>query len=133
MSDRPRLPRFCRETREQLPALVAGELRGWPARAVRRHLRRCTDCRAEYDRQERLHAALVQLRGTAPEPPPGLLEDLLEVAHRRSLRQRLAVPTRGAVSGARPALSVTYLTVGAVASTGAGWALWRTARRLRRH
>jgi hypothetical protein len=44
------------------------------------------------------------------------------------LRERAAVPARGAVSGARPALSVAFLTVGAAASTGVGYAAWRTAR-----
>jgi hypothetical protein len=35
------------------------------------------------------------------------------------------------VSGARPALSVAFLTVGAAASTGLGWTVWRGVRRLR--
>jgi hypothetical protein len=43
----PRLPRFCREARSQLPALAAGELSGWPFHVVRAHLRRCTDCSAD--------------------------------------------------------------------------------------
>jgi predicted anti-sigma-YlaC factor YlaD len=126
-----RLPRFCRETRSQLPALASGELRGWSLRVVRAHLRRCADCRAERDRQEVLSQTLSSLRTTPPQPPPGLLDDLLARASRRGLRERAAVPARGAVSGARPALSITFLTVGALASTGAGYGVWRVARTLR--
>lgn len=121
-------PRFCREAQAQLPALMAGELTGWSERVVRAHLRRCVACRAERDRQGELGAALSVLRTTSPEPPPELLAGLLAQARRPGLRGRIAVPARGAVSGARPGLSVAFLTAGAVASTGAGWAAWRTAR-----
>jgi anti-sigma factor RsiW len=123
------LPRFCAETRAQLPALAAGELSGWSARVVRAHLRRCAGCAAERDRQDEVDAALAAVRGApTPPPPPGLLDELLERADRRGVRGRAAVPARGALSGARPALSVAFLTVGAVTSTGAGYAIWRAAR-----
>jgi predicted anti-sigma-YlaC factor YlaD len=125
------LPRFCRETRSQLPALAAGELTGWPLHVVRAHLKRCEACRAELERQEQLSAALSSLKNAAPAPPPGLLDDLLARAEQRSVRERAAVPARGAVSGARPGLSVAFLTVGAAASTGIGYGLWRGARALR--
>jgi predicted anti-sigma-YlaC factor YlaD len=128
MSDDRPLPRFCRETQAQLPFLVSGELTGWPARVVRSHLKRCADCRAQLERQLQLTGALESLRSAPPAPPPGLLDDLLAKTHPRGLRERAAVPARGAVSGARPAMSVAFLTVGAVASTGAGYALWRGAR-----
>lgn len=124
----PRLPRFCREARAQLPFLVRGELTGWGARVVRAHVRRCQECSAELARQEQLEAALASLRSSRPEPPAGLLDDLLHRAGRRTWRQRAAVPARGALSGARPALSVAFLTVGAAASTGVGYAAWRGAR-----
>jgi predicted anti-sigma-YlaC factor YlaD len=125
-------PRFCRETRAQLPALASGELTGWPSHVVRAHLRRCVDCSAELARQEQLSAALTALREQPPSPPPGLLDDLLAQADQRSVRARVAVPARGALSGARPGLSIAFLTVGAVASTGVGYGLWRGAKALRR-
>jgi anti-sigma factor RsiW len=121
-------PRFCRETRAQLPFLVNGELSGWGARVVRAHVKRCPDCAAELGRQEQVDVALASLRTSQPEPPPGLLDDLLARARGGSIRERAAVPARGAVSGARPAMSVAFLTVGAAASTGAGYALYRGAR-----
>lgn len=132
MTQDPKLPRFCRETRSQLPALAAGELTGWPLHVVRAHLRRCPDCAAELERQERLSAALSSLKTAPAAPPPGLLEDLLARAESPGVRERAAVPVRGAVSGARPGLSVAFLTVGAAASTGLGYGLWRGVRAVRR-
>lgn len=126
------LPRFCRETRSQLPALQSGELSGWPLHVVRAHLRRCADCSAEVARQERLASALSSLRDTRPGPPPGLLDELLARADQQSVRERAAVPARGALSGARPGLSVAFLTVGAAASTGIGYGIYKSAKALRR-
>ncbi len=124
----PDVPRFCREARAQLPFLVSGELTGWGARVVRAHLKRCGDCSAELARQEQLTTAFAAIRESRPEPPPGLLDDLLHRARGGGLRQRAAVPARGAVSGARPAMSVAFLTVGAAASTGLGYAAYKGAR-----
>jgi hypothetical protein len=128
MTDDESTPRFCREARAQLPFLVSGELTGWGARVVRAHVKRCAECTAELSRQEQLTSALASMRAAPPEPPAGLLEDLLKRARGGSLRERAAVPARGAVSGARPAMSVAFLTVGAAASTGVGYAAWRGAR-----
>lgn len=125
------LPRFCREARSQLPALVAGELTGWPSRVVRAHLRRCAGCAAEFDRQQQVQRGLAALRDAPPAPPQGLLDDLLSRAGSRGVRERAAVPARGAVSGARPALSVAFLTVGAAASTGVGYGIYRAVRAVR--
>ena len=121
-------PRFCRETQAQLPFLVSGELTGWGARVVRAHVKRCEDCRSELARQEQLTSAFASLRDSPPAPPAGLLDDLLRRAHGGSLREKAAVPARGAVSGARPAMSVAFLTVGAAASTGVGYGIYRGAR-----
>jgi predicted anti-sigma-YlaC factor YlaD len=132
MTDDHDLPKFCREAQSQLPALLADEVHGWSARVVRRHVRRCPDCAAELARQEQVSAALSTLRTRAPEPPPELLAGLLQQARRPGLRARAAVPARGAVSGARPALSVGFLTVGALATTGVGWAAWRGGRAVSR-
>lgn len=131
MSSDDKLPRFCREARSQLPALASGELTGWPLHVVRAHLRRCADCAAELERQRQLAGALTALRDAPVQPPAGLLDDLLAQASRRGVRERAAVPARGAISGARPGLSVAFLTVGAVASTGIGYGIWRGARALR--
>ena len=129
MSDQhPDGPRFCRETQAQLPFLMSGELTGWGARVVRAHVKRCDDCRDELHRQEQLTSAFASLRESPPPPPAGLLDDLLRRAHGGSLREKAAVPARGAVSGARPAMSVAFLTVGAAASTAIGYGVYRGMR-----
>jgi predicted anti-sigma-YlaC factor YlaD len=127
----PSLPRFCRETRSQLPALARGELSGWPLHVVRAHLKRCADCAAEQLRQEQLSSALASLKEAPPAPPPHLLDKLLARADNRGVRERAAVPARGALSGARPGLSVAFLTVGAAASTGVGYGVYRGVKALR--
>ena len=129
-ADEPRLPRFCREAQAQLPVLLADELTGWSGRVVRRHVARCPDCSAELERQRAVTSALSGLKGAGAEPPPELLDDVLRRVRRRGLRERAAVPARGAVSGAKPHLSVAFLTVGAVATTGVGWAAWRAGRKV---
>lgn len=120
--------RFCREVQGELPALLAGDVSGWPERTMRAHLRHCTDCSAELARQEELARGLAGVRDNDVDPPAALLDGLLQSAARPGLRERAAVPARGAISGARPGLSVAFLTVGALASTGMGWAAWRGAR-----
>jgi predicted anti-sigma-YlaC factor YlaD len=132
MTGEAELPRFCREAQSQLPAMLAGELTGWSERVVRRHFRRCPECAAELARQEQVSAGLSAMKTRAPEPPPELLAGLLAQARRPGLRGRAAVPARGAVSGARPGLSVGFLTVGALATTGVGWAAWRGGRSVSR-
>jgi hypothetical protein len=66
-------------------------------------------------------------------PPAGLLEDLLEQASHPGVKGRAAVPVRGAVTGARPLLSVLLLLSGAAVGGAVGWACWRASLRLRRH
>lgn len=127
--------RICREVQAQLPGFVAGTLPGWRRRLIAIHVRRCPNCAPELERQRALVAGLTGLgaaaEATVPPPPEGLLETLLEQAERPGVRGRAAVPARGAVSGARPGLSVALLVVGAAAGTAAGYATWRSARAVR--
>ena len=123
--------RICREVQALLPAHVEGTLSGLRRRLVDQHLRRCADCNAALDEERAVLDALDGLRVVHDEgapPPPGLLESLLESAEHPGLRGRAAVPARGAVSGARPALSVALLLVAAAAGTAAGYAGWRGIR-----
>ena len=127
--------RICREVQAQLPGYVAGTLPRWRRRLVTIHVRRCPNCGPELERQQALVAGLTGLgraaEATAPAPPEGLLETLLEQAEHPGVRGRAAVPARGAVSGARPGLSVALLVVGAAAGTAAGYAAWRGGRAVR--
>ncbi|MDP9102293.1 MAG: hypothetical protein M3N21_09140 [Actinomycetota bacterium] len=78
-----------------------------------------------------MHEGLRSLSGPMAVPPEGLLDRLLEQAAAPGVKGRVAVPARGAVSGARPVLSVALLLAGAAAGTGVGYAGWRGARALR--
>lgn len=124
--------RMCREVQAQLPGVVEGTLGAGRRRLVSVHLRRCPVCRDEHDRQHAVAAGLDRLGTAAAEdpavPPDELLDELLAQARRPGMRGRAAVHARGAVSGARPALSVALLVAGAVAGTATGYAGWRGAR-----
>jgi predicted anti-sigma-YlaC factor YlaD len=127
------MSRVCDEVQRQLPAYVGRSLPRVRRRLVGLHLRRCPDCQVAFSREREIAAGLEVLAAPVGEPPPGLLEDLLAQAADPGLKARAAVPARGAVSGARPALSVALLVAGAAAGTGVGYAGWRGVRRLRRH
>lgn len=124
--------RMCREVQAQLAAYEAGTLPRWRRRLVDLHLRRCVDCTWELTRQEELAAGLEMITITEMEPPlpppDDLLETLLAQAEQPDLRARAAVPVRGAVSGARPGLSVALLLAAAATGTAVGYAGWRGAR-----
>lgn len=122
------MERVCNEVRAQLPAYVDRSLPRVRRKLVGLHLRRCSACQAEFSAQRTLHGALAALAVPVPDPPEGLLDTLLA----QSASPRAAVPMRGAVSGARPALSVALLAAGAAAGTGLGWASWASARHVRR-
>src|ERR1700761_9365901 len=57
-----------------------GELRGWPGRKVRAHLKNCWDCRAELQEIEKTIAACVGYRKRVLErllpPPPAPWNDI---------------------------------------------------------
>ena len=125
------MSRLCREVEGQLPAYVDRSLPRVRRRLVGLHLRRCADCQRAFSAERDLAAGLRGVAVPAPTPPEGLLDDLLAQAASPGLKARAAVPARGAVSGARPALSVALLDAGEAAGTSLGYAGWRGARRLR--
>jgi anti-sigma factor RsiW len=123
--------RICAEVQRNLPGYVRGELGRARRRLLAVHLRRCGACRTEMVRQHEVRAGLLALAAPVEPPPDGLLETLLDSSARPGLVGRAAVPARGAVSGARPALSLALLVSGAAVETGAGYAGWRAARATR--
>jgi anti-sigma factor RsiW len=134
VEDEPAVGRLCREVRAHLPGYVSGDLPRWRRRLVGPHLRRCAGCQRELARQQQVAAALQEMGEAAADgvgPPPGLLDSLLERAEHTGVRERAAVPARGAVSGARPALSVALLVTGAATGTAVGFAAWRAVRAAR--
>lgn len=123
---------MCDEVQSQLPAYVDRSLPRLRRRLVGLHLRRCQDCQRAFSAERDLAAGLKVLSAPAEEPPEGLLDELLAQAARPGVKGRAAVPARGAVSGARPALSVALLVAGAAAGTGVGYGAWKGVRRLRK-
>ena len=69
----------CEEIREELPAYVKD--RGGSL-SVRRHLSRCSDCRAELARYDSMVELLGGLEMHAVEPPPGLAATLVAIPSR---------------------------------------------------
>lgn len=120
--------RVCQEVQAQLPAYVERSLPRLRRKLVALHLRRCSVCQAEFSAQRDLRAGLASLASSGAEPPEGLLETLLS----QSASPRGAVPLRGAVSGAKPVLSVALLLAGAASAAGAGYASWLSAKHVRR-
>ena len=120
--------RVCAEVQSQLPDYVDRSLPRVRRKLVALHLRRCSACQAEFSLQRDLAAGLASLAAQGETPPDGLLEQLLSSSSSR----RGAAPLRGAVSGARPALSVALLVAGAAAGASAGYASWLSAKHLRR-
>lgn len=133
------VPRRCARVRRRLPLHARDELPWWRRRLVARHLRRCEDCAAQLARE---HEVLAQLERVGEQeqqsladvaPPDELLETLLDQAREPSLRQRVAVPARGAVSGARPGLSVALVAAILALVALAGWVGWQLGRSWRDH
>lgn len=121
----------------RLPQFVDEELSGVRRRLVARHLRRCEQCRDEELRQRAVADELAALARTqvaaaeATAPPPELLDQLLAQAEEPGLRERVAVPARGAVSGARPGLSVALVATVLGLALLVGWVGWRLGRSVR--
>lgn len=122
------MSKICQEVQAQLPPYVDRSLPRLRRRLVGLHLRRCAACQAEFARQRSVSTGLASLAAPDELPPDGLLDSLLDSAARPGVKGRAAVPARGAVSGARPALSVALLVAGAAAGTGIGYAGWRGVR-----
>ncbi len=124
------MKRTCERVQGRLPRVVDGTLPGWQRRLVLRHVARCEDCSAELERQRTVAAGLRELSDAAsgpdPDPPDELLDEILEQVHDPGVRERVAGPARGAVSGARPELSLTTLFLAALVA----YLAWRVVRRL---
>lgn len=124
------MKRSCEQVQARLPLVVDGSLSAWRRRLLLRHVRRCDDCAAELDRQLAVAEGLRELGEAAGEatlePPDELLDAILARVNDPGLRARVAAPARGAVSGARPELSVA----GVLVTIAVVYLAWRAARAL---
>lgn len=102
----------------RIPRLVDGSLAGWRRRLLNRHISSCDECSAELEHQWAVQESLREIGSERPpvesDPPDELLESILRDVNEPGLRARAAVPVRGAVSGARPELSLAGLALTAV-------------------
>ena len=108
----------CGEIREMLPA-YAGE--NEQSLEMRRHLARCPECRAEFDRYRSLVTDLGALTERPLDPPAYLVASLKAIPE--TDRSRVAA-LRKHVARNRSA----YAGGAAVALLGAGAAVWRSRR-----
>ena len=108
----------CNEVLAMLPAYIDGDA---GLSAVELHLDSCGSCRAELEAYAELLRALGQMRFSTAEPPPGLMERLMELPQRSGT----AVLLKRHLASNRAA----YLSGAAVAVTGAaGTAVWLLRR-----
>jgi anti-sigma factor RsiW len=113
----------CEEVREMLPAVV-GET---DSLAVRRHLARCPECRADAARYETLLTTTAKLQTFVAEPPPGLMASLQAIPQARGRFDEVrthVVRNRKAYAGGAAAMVATGL---------AGALVWRTRSRRLAH
>jgi anti-sigma factor RsiW len=110
----------CAEISEMLPA-YAGD--GEQSLEMRRHLARCPECRAEFERYRSLASDLGALSARPVEPPAYLVAALKAIPE--TDRSRVAA-VRKHVARNRNA----YASGVAVALLGAGAAMWRAKRRV---
>jgi predicted anti-sigma-YlaC factor YlaD len=109
----------CQEIKEMLPA-YGDEQRA--TLELRRHLSRCSDCRAEVDRYEALAGGLRALVSTTAEPPARLLGALIAIPSQRTRIEE----ARAHVLRHRSRYLGGLAGAAAVAGTAA---LWRTRSR----
>ncbi len=130
MNEQMTMKRNCARVQARLPRLVDGTLTGWRRRLLHRHLARCETCTSELENQQTVTEGLRELGEVAhrsePDPPDELLAVILERVHHPGIRERVATPARGAVSGARPELSVTAVLLSVLMV----YLAWRAARNL---
>ena len=116
----------CSEIREALPAYARD---GFSSLSMRRHLARCSDCRAELSRYERLLGSLEELHSRPLEPPVGLVNSLARIPQEANLSETL-LWRAGAMTGHLARNRLAYIGGAGVALAGAvGAALWRTRSR----
>jgi anti-sigma factor RsiW len=109
----------CAEIQEMLPAYTRGET----SLAIRRHLSRCPECKAELARYESLVQGLDSLQAVTVEAPPQLVDALMAIPAQAgsldAVRTHVLRNRNAYIGGAAAAVAVA----GAV-----GAALWRSRR-----
>jgi hypothetical protein len=101
---------LCEEVADRLSAIMDGNQAADPA--VVRHVEGCLRCQAELVQYRRLLKLLRQLRVQGPQPPPGMLGDVLAVVEEAA--------ERGAIRSVLTGRRLAYVGGLAVAAGAAG-------------
>ncbi|HEX9711177.1 MAG TPA: zf-HC2 domain-containing protein [Actinomycetota bacterium] len=123
----------CEQASAYLPGYAGGDLRQDTTRAVARHLAGCTVCRSEVEQLERVTTGLRSLTERPLEPPPMLLDTVLESVSepRRRLIPPIVPPNVAPelmrlVQENREVIAQAGAT--ALVAAGTAYALWRAIR-----
>ena len=123
----------CAQIIPYLPGHVGGELRPETDRIVVEHLSSCARCTAEAGRLSGVRTQLAALATREIEPPPYLVDAILEQTAERSKRRVLApivpIPAGELARVLSEHRETIASTAGAVlVAAGAAYALWRAVR-----
>ncbi len=122
----------CEQVRPYLPGVARGELGHETSRWVEAHVQACDSCRADTEHYRVLAADLAAIASRPIDPPPFLVETILERVRPR--RRYLPVPPLVPAELARIAQENREVLTSAgavVLAAGAAYALWRAARSFR--
>ena len=133
----------CEQIHPYLPGFAGGDLRPETARVVAAHVEGCAHCTAEVGRHDRVRAGLALLAERELEPPPLLLESVLETAHERRLKRVMPILPLPAADLARVPSEIARVVSEnrdaivqgagtALVAAGAAYALWRAVKGSRR-
>lgn len=122
----------CERITPYLPGFAGEELRADTRDVVAGHLAECADCRGRLAGLTRARAALASLANRELEPPPFLLDGILDSVAGESRRRLLPVPPI-AIADLAAVLSEHREAIASAAGTalvaaGAAYAVWRAVR-----
>ena len=125
----------CDRIEQYLPGYAGGDLGAESSRAVAEHLEGCARCSEVDSRHQRLHAGLAHLQAQGLEPPPFLVDAIVDAIKDRSRRRLLIPPVPAAEYVARTAFenrdAIAGVAGAALLAAGVAWALSRLARGIR--
>jgi anti-sigma factor RsiW len=123
----------CEQVVPYLPGFAGGDLRPDTARVVEEHVAGCSSCRADVAQLARVRTALATLTEREIEPPPFLVDAIIEQTETRAPRRVLAPILPVSVDEVARLVSDHRDTIASTAgvalvAAGAAYALWRAVR-----
>ena len=122
----------CDQIAPYLPGFAGGELRADTRRLVSDHIDGCEDCATEAAVHSRVVASLATLSARELEPPPFLLESILESVGEHKVHRVIPVLPLPVAELARVVgehkEAIASAAGTALVAAGAAYALWRAVR-----